>query len=426
MKILILGFYLFLSVLFVSCQSSTTQIIENQTNKDSISCTKLVYTIIYAEGKKLNYANESGMKNCTEIEQPKFIQELRNQHKEKDKIIFFDGHQSLTKEENNDDGFWSNTTMIRDTSSWILYLESLQYVHFWGRYKEAIPAYEERPPAATVTFTKKRKQILSYTCEQVILESWSEKLVCWFTKELQIKEPIKALIQLDSIPGTILEMEEYWVGLNCWQYVKTTQVKSLEQVKVPYNFFEVPKDILKMDSEEAMALNFKRMVEASKKDKPLSAEERNKFLGTWALVMDNYGLQLEIKEVGNNSYEVIETDIENNLLTLTKNGKAAFYGSFFVRYDSHFFVRYKLTSDGKLQEEKNPFYTFSKSLDEDRLLLNSLNYWVKGGGDSEHPIKNMKSTGESNSKVEDLKAKIAEKGLKIKWMNGKYEFEKEK
>lgn len=410
----------------MTCESSTTQMIENQTNKDSISCTKLVYAIIYADKKNRTYTlktlNESGMKNCTEIEQPKFIQELSNQYQEKDKIIFFDGHQSLTEQENNDDGFWSNTTMIQDTSSWIIYHESLQYVHFWGRYKEAIPT-TEKPDLPTVTFTKKTKKLLGYSCEQVIFEYSGKRLICWFTTALQIKDYTKTLIQFDSIPGTILEMEEYWIGLNCWHYIKTTQVKSMEQMKVPSTFFELPKDILKMDSEEAMELNFKRMVEASKKDKPLSPEERNKFLGTWVLVMDNYGLQLDIKEVGNNSYEVIETDIENNLLTLTKKEKAAFYGSFFVVNEPRF-VRYKLTTDGKLQEEKNPFYTFSKSLDEDLLLLNSLNYWVKGGGDSEHPIKNLESTGESNSKVAALKARIAEKGLKIKWANGKYEFEK--
>jgi len=413
----------FLPLLLLSaCQSSQTM--EKQTNKESLTCTKVVYSYSYSSEEEADTTDQQHTTKAERIIQSRskramFISEIEKQHLEKDKTLWFDGKKSLTEQEDDDFGFWSKTTEIRDSSSWITIHKPLQYLHFWDRYEKPIPTNSEKPDDPTFRFTKKKKQILNYTCEQVVVESSSNKKICWFTKQLQLEDPTNELIQFDSVPGTILEIEEYWLGLNYWQYVRTTRVKSIEQVKVPFNFFEVPKTAQKMNSEQAANLNFKRLVEANKKKKQLSQEEKSKFLGIWALNIDGYGLQIEINDLGNNSYAFTQTDIEAGKLTLTKTEKASFYGSYLVLNEC---ILYKLTADGKLQEEQNPFYTFTKSEDEKQLLLNALNYWVKGGGDPQHRSKNLKSTGESNSKVEDLKEKIAQKGLNIKWVNGKYEF----
>lgn len=53
-------------------------------------------------------------------------------------------------------------------------------------------------------------------------------------------------------------------------------------------------------------------------------------------------------------------------------------------------------------------------------LIDDLNYWQAQGGDPEHSIENIKSTGESYSKVLDLKEKLLKSGVKIKWVDGRY------
>lgn len=429
MKTIEYSIYLVLASMLYSCQSSINHTMEKPNNQDSISCTKLVYAFFLSKEKitkeTFKIINLEGKFERIEIPTPKFYEEFSKENLEKDISIYFNGHKSLTEQLDNHYCFWSKTTSIRDTSAWITIHKPLKYVHFWDKYQEALPVCEEKPDSPTFNFTKINKQILDYTCEQVIVESSSNKKICWFTKQLQLKDPTQVLIQYDSIPGTILEMEEYWLKFNqgetIWQYVKTTHVKSIEQVKVPANFFEVPKGAQKMDSEQAQKLNTKRIQEANRKEKQLSLEEKNKFLGIWTLRMDDYGLQIEINELGNNSYEFTEKYLQAGHLNYPQKGKAAFYGSILIVNDC---IRYKLTPEGKLQEVQNSFFTYSKVEDENQLLLNSLNYWVRGGGDSQHPIKNLKSTGESNSRVEDYKQKIAKKDLKIKWVNGKYEFEK--
>ena len=55
-------------------------------------------------------------------------------------------------------------------------------------------------------------------------------------------------------------------------------------------------------------------------------------------------------------------------------------------------------------------------------LLRSLNYWVANGGDPEHPLDSIKSQGESNARVQDLKEQIADLGYKIEWNGHEYVF----
>ncbi len=53
-------------------------------------------------------------------------------------------------------------------------------------------------------------------------------------------------------------------------------------------------------------------------------------------------------------------------------------------------------------------------------LIEELNYWVAQGGDPEHPIEDLKSTGESHAKVLDIKAKLLKINARIKWKENRY------
>jgi hypothetical protein len=53
-------------------------------------------------------------------------------------------------------------------------------------------------------------------------------------------------------------------------------------------------------------------------------------------------------------------------------------------------------------------------------LIEELNYWVAQGGDPEHPIEELKSTGESHAKVLDLKDKLRKVNAHFEWQDNKY------
>ncbi len=80
---------------------------------------------------------------------------------------------------------------------------------------------------------------------------------------------------------------------------------------------------------------------------------------------------------------------------------------------SHLIVVFK---EGK---RINTESTISKEAKE---MLESLNYWRAAGGDSDHPVDSLKSTGESQSRFLDLKEKLAKTGYQIEWNGDEYEF----
>jgi|GEM_PF-4094831 len=54
-------------------------------------------------------------------------------------------------------------------------------------------------------------------------------------------------------------------------------------------------------------------------------------------------------------------------------------------------------------------------------LLDRLNYWVQQGGDPDHSPAGVKSTGESRSKIMDIKNIFEKAGIELKWVNDHYE-----
>lgn len=54
------------------------------------------------------------------------------------------------------------------------------------------------------------------------------------------------------------------------------------------------------------------------------------------------------------------------------------------------------------------------------ILIKELNYWAEAGGDVNHPIEGVKSTGESISGFEKTMEKLKKNNSKVKWIDGKY------
>jgi hypothetical protein len=59
-------------------------------------------------------------------------------------------------------------------------------------------------------------------------------------------------------------------------------------------------------------------------------------------------------------------------------------------------------------------------------LLEDLNQWIgESGLDPNHPDSEVRSTGESNAAIADLKRQLAERGARIRWVagSGRYELD---
>lgn len=76
------------------------------------------------------------------------------------------------------------------------------------------PAVTEKSESETFTFLGNEKHILNYKCQQVTIEYNSKLLICRFSKDLKLKDATNVIFQHDSIPGTIIEWDEYWIGMN--------------------------------------------------------------------------------------------------------------------------------------------------------------------------------------------------------------------
>ncbi|ASS48520.1 MAG: hypothetical protein A3D31_07820 [Candidatus Fluviicola riflensis] len=74
------------------------------------------------------------------------------------------------------------------------------------------------------------------------------------------------------------------------------------------------------------------------------------------------------------------------------------------------------SEEGKKMEQKQEVSQEAKE------LLSRLNYWVANGGDPEHRPDSIKSTGESNAMVQNLKEQIAKMGYQIEWAGDEYVF----
>ena len=58
--------------------------------------------------------------------------------------------------------------------------------------------------------------------------------------------------------------------------------------------------------------------------------------------------------------------------------------------------------------------------DEIKQLLEDLNYWEKNYGTTYSQEKRLKSTGEANARIADLKEKLKSKGMLYHWDGSEY------
>lgn len=86
----------------------------------------------------------------------------------------------------------------------------------------------------------------------------------------------------------------------------------------------------------------------------------------------------------------------------------------------------KVTSDNAHEKEPIMESEENKSSNdttkEDRIsqLMQQLNYWAKQGGDPDHRLENVKSTGESNAAFEEIKKMLDSLEVKYHWKDGAY------
>ncbi len=332
-------------LLIFGCQSTTFR-----ENDEPMKIGKITYSFEYVQQRK-------GAKIS-----PLYLK-LSQLNLPVDRTVCFDGNQSCLRETTNEFGISIQTIQIRnkDNKDTFRYAEVSPHFSVWVELQES-RSVNKTKEISIVTFSKKEKTILGYRCKKATIEEEHSTFTVWYTTELTINDPTGAVLQLDSIPGVILEMDEALGGKKA-VLLKRTRVTSIDLDVNEPTAFDLPKDALQVKSIEEVAAknrqNLLRLMEKGQQDHPLSEEEKAAFEGTWVLSYKGDRIELKISKSAND-YTIQETMKTRYEPEETQSYKAVFYGETLFVDLAPTFLRYRLTSKGDLKLEKGDFFVFKK------------------------------------------------------------------
>lgn len=74
----------------------------------------------------------------------------------------------------------------------------------------------------------------------------------------------------------------------------------------------------------------------------------------------------------------------------------------------------------KMESEKHTSSYDTTKEDSISQLIQQLNFWMQQGGDADHRLENVKSTGESNAAFEEIRKKLDSLEVKYQWKDNRY------
>ncbi|MES2557987.1 MAG: hypothetical protein V4604_17660 [Bacteroidota bacterium] len=282
-----------------------------------------------------------------------------------ERAVYFDGEQSSEQEITDVFGIRLKQLKLRKkgNSDTFQYAESQPHFSGWTELQESRPVNEEKT-MSIVTFLKGEKTILGYRCKKATIEEEHYIYTVWYTTELTINDPTGAVLQFDSIPGLILEMDRAFSGEKLALIIHT-KVTSIDLDVNEPTTFDLPKDAVHVKNiDEMNSKNQQSLIHLMEKEQqqhPLTEAEKSAFEGTWVLSYQGDRIELNItKNADKTSYIIQETKKIKNEPEETQSYKAVFYGETLFVDLAPTFLRYQLTPKGDLKLEKGDFFVFKK------------------------------------------------------------------
>jgi hypothetical protein len=268
------------------------------------------------------------------------------------RTVYFDGTRSAMTEQTNDYDFPGMTTIfVSGRDSVETYVKALPYFTFRIERERSIPGEMGAPVAQQESFTK---TILGYRCRQLILETEQFRYSVWYTTDVTIHDPTQAVVQDSDVPGLILEMDKTLKGRNDWH--THLVVTAFESKSEDAAVLEIPGEAVAVaDANEALVRNRERFEQAMQREKSLSWDEQQLFLGRWRSDDNKRRIGLIIERFGE-AYTITEKRAGKPF----KRGMARFYGNRLLHEQGTAWRTYFLDANGNLRSDQDEALKFTK------------------------------------------------------------------
>jgi len=227
--------------------------------------------------------------------------QIRRRNVPESRIVYFDGRYSRTEEVNVDYGVRSRSLVLRSAGSdRITYCKELSHFGFCVEYSTP-PAVGGPPPdfaPALETAT-----IAGFRCRKGEYRG-NRHLMVWYTEEVAVNDPTGAVLQLEGVPGFILQTEEIPASDDA-DGLRVTVVELTFDAPPP-GIYSVPANYRRFAGIDAARAEDRRMLDQRSAEElvrnPLAAGEREMFVGTWRYDTLADKIRVDIVPRGDNEF----------------------------------------------------------------------------------------------------------------------------
>jgi len=218
------------------------------------------------------------------------------------RTVYFDGRHARTEEINADYGVRSRSFELRvaggDT---ITYCKEFPHFGFCIEHPIQLPSGGPPPHLAP---TDEVTTIVGLRCRKAKYQG-DRHLFVWYTDEVAVNDPTGAVLRFEGVPGLILQTEEMPVS-DTTDAVRRVTVVELTFDAPLAGTFTVPTNYHKFVNIDAARAEDRRILDAKSAEElqrqPLSANEREMFVGKWLFDTPKDKIMVEIARAGDNEF----------------------------------------------------------------------------------------------------------------------------
>lgn len=295
---------------------------------------------------------------------PELLAEIRQLNVPEFREVYFDGRHSRMEELNADYGVRSRSFELRSAGSdAITYCKEFPQFGFCLEHPILLPPGGPPPDFADLGETT---TIAGLQCQKGEYQG-SQHLFVWHTNEVAVSDPTGAVLRLDGVPGLIMQTQEIPVSEST-DVIQQVTVTELTSDAPPPGAFTVPEDYRRFPNIEAARAEDRRMLDAESakelQSHPLSADEREMFVGKWLLDRPKDKIMIEIVRAGESEFQFRTTVLSAplNVAGRDSDEPASMKGRLLLVEEPPNYRLYKLEDGGQtLAQVGNPLFRFTRA-----------------------------------------------------------------
>lgn len=227
-----------------------------------------------------------------------FRAEVRRRNAPESRVVYFDGARSRVEEVNADYGVRGPAFELREAGrDTITYCKEFPSFGFCVEYPALSPPGGEPPYLSPADETA---TIAGMACRKGEYQG-ARHLFVWYTEDVAPHDPTGAVLQLEGVPGLVLQTEEVAYS-DTIDALRRETVVELSFDPPPPETFNVPPNYRRFSGIDEARAEDRRLLEARAEEetrrRPLSASERDAFVGRWLLEAPHDKLLVEVERDG--------------------------------------------------------------------------------------------------------------------------------